>query len=76
MNPVQQIIDDLQSRVLAYEVMFQSIYSALPSDVRDAAIKNIEDNFAALSKGTASESAKGKLEVAKVVASRSTGAKL
>lgn len=76
MNSVEEVINDLQSRALAYEVMFQSIYSALPDDVKAQAITNIEENFKAFDSGTQSDSARAKLAVAKVIAARTTGAKL
>lgn len=76
MKPVEEVIDDLQSRVLAYEVMFQSLFSALPDEIRKQAVANIEQSFKAFDSGTESDDGRAKLAVAKVIASRTTGAQL
>ncbi|MEG5337491.1 hypothetical protein [Enterobacter ludwigii] len=76
MKSVEEVINDLQSRVLAYEVMFQSIFYALPDDIKEKVVSTIEDNFKAFDSGTQSDSGKAKLAAAKVIASRTSGAKL
>lgn len=76
MKSVEEAIDDLQSRVLAYEIIFQSICSELPQLFIDKAKENIQLNFKAFESGTHSEAGKAKLEAAKAVASRIIGSKL
>ncbi|AMO50175.1 hypothetical protein GA0061071_103106 [Kosakonia oryzendophytica] len=76
MKPVEDVINDLQCRALAYEIIFQSLFTELPQFFKDKAIENIELNFKAFESGTQSESGKVKLEAAKAVASRIMGVKL
>ena len=76
MKSAEDVINELQSRVVAYEVMFQSLFSALPDEIRKQAVSNIEQNFKAFDSGTTSEDGKAKLAAAKVIASRTTGAQL
>lgn len=76
MKSDKEVINNLQSRLLAYDVMFQSIYSSLPDEVKAQAIANVEENFKSLDSGTHSEDIKATLATAKVIASRVTGAKL
>ncbi|RSW52058.1 hypothetical protein EGH44_00445 [Klebsiella aerogenes] len=67
---------ELKGRVVAYEVMFQSLFSALPDDVKSKAIANVVTNFKGFDSGTQSETGAAVLAVAKIIASRTTGAKL
>jgi hypothetical protein len=76
MKSVEDVINELQSRVLAYEVMFQSIFYSLPDDIKEKAVSTIEDNFKAFDSGTQSETGKAKLAAAKIIASRTSGAKI
>jgi hypothetical protein len=76
MKSVEESINDLQCRALAYEIIFQSICSDLPQLFIDKAIENIEFNFKKFESSTQSESGKAKLEAAKAVASRIMGAKI
>ena len=64
MKPVEEVIDELQCRALAYEVIFQSLCSQLPQGFINKAADNIEQRFQA------------KLEAAKAVASRILGTKI
>ncbi|WP_039058727.1 hypothetical protein [Enterobacter sp. Bisph1] len=75
MKPVEEVINDLQCRALAYEIIFQSIFSELPQFFKEKAIENVELNFKAFEAGAQSEAGKAKLEAAKAVAARITGAK-
>lgn len=76
MKQVEEAIDDLQCRALAYEVIFQSIFSELPEFFKEKAIENMQLNFQAFESGTHSESGKAKLQAAKAVASRIIRAKI
>ena len=76
MKSVIEFLDDLQARALANEVLFQSIISALPESAKADVIKNIEDNFSAMDKGTLDENATRKLISAKQYAARVSGAKI
>ncbi|AHJ74901.1 MULTISPECIES: hypothetical protein [Kosakonia] len=76
MKPVEDAINDLQCRALAYEIIFQSICSELPQVFIDKAVENIELNFKAFESGTHSEAGKAKLEAAKAIASRIVGTKI
>lgn len=76
MKPVEDAINDLQCRALAYEIIFQSICSELPQVFIEKAVENIERNFKAFESGTHSEAGKAKLEAAKAIASRIIGAKI
>jgi hypothetical protein len=76
MKPVEEVIDDLQCRALAYEVIFQSIFSELPEFFKEKAIENIELNFKAFESAIRSEAGKAKLQSAKAIASRISRAKL
>ncbi|MEJ8324376.1 MULTISPECIES: hypothetical protein [Kosakonia] len=76
MKPVEDAINDLQCRALAYEIIFQSICSELPQVFIEKAVENIELNFKAFESGTHSEAGKAKLEAAKAIASRIIGAKI
>ncbi len=75
MKPVEEVINDLQCRALAYEIIFQSIFSELPQFFKEKAIENVELNFKAFEAGTQSEAGKAKLDAARAVAARITGAK-
>jgi len=76
MKPVEDAINDLQCRALAYEIIFQSICSELPQVFIEKAVESIELNFKAFESGTHSEAGKAKLEAAKAIASRIIGAKI
>ncbi|AGN87546.1 MULTISPECIES: hypothetical protein [Enterobacteriaceae] len=76
MKPVEDAINDLQCRALAYEIIFQSICSELPQVFIEKAAENIQLNFKAFESGTHSEAGKAKLEAAKAIASRIIGAKI
>jgi hypothetical protein len=76
MKPVEEVIDDLQCRALAYEVIFQSIFSELPGFFKEKALENIELNFKAFESATHSETGKAKLQAAKAIATRITRAKI
>ena len=76
MRSDKEIIEDLQSRVLAYEPLFQSLFYSLPQEIKGHAIKIIEQNFSAFDGGTTNEESLKKLKAAKVIASRVSGAKL
>lgn len=75
MKPVEDVINDLQCRALAYEIIFQSIFSELPQFFKEKAIENVALNFKAFEAGTQSEAGKAKLDAAKAVAARITGGK-
>lgn len=47
MKPVEEVIDELQCRALAYEVIFQSLCSQLPQGFINKAADNIEQRFQA-----------------------------
>lgn len=76
MRSDKEIIEDLQARVLAYETLFQSLFYSLPEEIKGQAIKTIEQNFSAFDGGTTNEESLKKLQVAKIIASRVSGAKL
>lgn len=76
MKPVEEVIDDLQCRALAYEIIFQSIFLELPEFFKEKAVDNIRLNFEKFESGTHTESGKAKLQAAKDVAARITRAKL
>ncbi|WP_313679064.1 hypothetical protein [Pantoea vagans] len=76
MKSVNEVINDLQARALSNEVLFQSLISALPDDIKAQVVSNIEQNFAAFDRGTVDDEAKLKLASAKVYASRVSGAKI
>ncbi|QHJ79309.1 MAG: hypothetical protein [Bacteriophage sp.] len=66
--------EDIKARNLAYEVMFQSIFYSLDVETKAKAVKTIEDNFAGFEKNPSNS--KTLLEKAKVIAARTSGAKL
>jgi hypothetical protein len=74
MKTANQAIEELQCRIFAYEVMFQSIFSELPDEVKSRAKENIRANFKAFIEGTNDVLAREKVEAAKIIASRITGA--
>ncbi|WP_165461051.1 hypothetical protein [Atlantibacter sp.] len=76
MKSVEEAINDLQCRALAYEVIFQSIYAELPGFIKDKTLENIQQKFKAFDAGTPSEAGKAKLEATKDIIARITGAKL
>lgn len=76
MKSVNEVIDDMQSRGLANEIIFQSLFSALPEELKAKVLANIEQNFAAFDGGTVDENAKKKLAAAKIFAKRVSGANI
>lgn len=76
MKPVEEVIDELQCRALAYEVIFQSLCSQLPQGFINKPADNIEQRFQAFEASTQSDAGKAKLEAAKAVASRILGTKI
>ncbi|QNQ22736.1 hypothetical protein HF650_11020 [Kosakonia sp. SMBL-WEM22] len=76
MKTTEETINDLQCRALAYEVIFQSIFSELPQVFVDRAVEKIEGNFKTFESGTHSEAGKAKLDAAKAIVSRIMGTKI
>ncbi|MDT3412071.1 hypothetical protein [Kosakonia cowanii] len=76
MKTTEEAIHDLQCRALAYEVIFQSIFSELPQVFIERAAEKIEGNFKAFETGTHSDAGKAKLDAAKAVVSRIMGTKI
>ncbi|MGK9175216.1 hypothetical protein KXR87_18700 [Yokenella regensburgei] len=73
MKPVEEVIDDLQCRALAYEIIFQSICSQLPQVFIEKAAENIDLYFETFESSTHSEAGKVKLKSAKAIATRILG---
>lgn len=76
MKTVEEAIDDLQCRALAYEIIFQSIFSELPEFFKEKTIENIQLNFKAFESSAHTDAGKVKLQAAKDVAARIIRAKL
>lgn len=74
MSSAHDSSEDIKARLLAYEVMFQSIFYSLDEKTKAKAITTIEDNFSAFDKNPSNS--KTSLEKAKVIAARTSGAKL
>lgn len=73
---VSEIIDNLQSHVFAYEILFQSLLSELPDEQKQKVISNAKQNFAAFQSNPNNAAMSSKIDAAKVTAGALLGAKL
>lgn len=70
---VEDVLNDLQVRAFATDLLFQSLFAALEPQQKQAVIDNVKHNFDALEKGTPDEAAKKKLAAARTFATRVLG---